>query len=288
MKYDKIINEFTQYLITLRYSNIVCYNNPNQVRHFLLYSNVRIQRLRKKHIIDYIEYLKCSKSERTNNKRSNVHINGYIISIKRFTIFLSKLYHVTISMNDIRYLRKDSEEKEVLKISQIQKLFEVCDNSKIGLRDKAMLALYYSCGLRRSEALHVQLEDIDFTNNVLFVRKGKGDKQRYIPFTKTTHDILKNYINVGRRRLNKKHKYRKVLLISNRGQLIQSQSLLIRLKVLCKQAEINQKIGLHTLRHSIATHLLQQEMDIYQISQFLGHSSLQSTQIYTHITNEKL
>ncbi len=286
MKYHKIITQYREYLNTLNYSDIVCYNSPNQIHHFLLYSNVRVQRISKKHVDEFIQHLQTSISKRTKRKRTNIHINSYIISLKRFSTFLLHIHNLNVSTEHLTYLENDSKQKTILTTDEIKRLFEVCDNTKVGLRDKAMLSLYYSCGLRRNEALHVEINDIDFTSNILFVRKGKGNKQRYVPFTQHTHHILRNYINIGRRRLNKKHKLRKTLLISNRGERIQSQSLFKRLKVLCKKAMIDKNIGLHSLRHSIATHLLEQNMSIYDISQFLGHSSLQSTQIYTHIYHQ--
>jgi len=287
MSHDKILLQFTNYLQTLNYSHIVCYNSTNQIRNFLTITDKPLSRINKKHIDEFITWLTTVTSNRTKEQLSNVHINGYINSLKRFSKFLFHVHKRNLPIEHIKYLKVDTAEKEVLGVNEVKSLFDICDNTKLGMRDKAMLVLYYSCGLRRNEAIHVELSDIDFDNNILFVRKGKGGKQRYVPFTKQSHQVLRQYINVGRRRLNRKHKFRKTLLISSNGNKIQSQALLNRLKILCKNADIDSTgIGLHTLRHSIATHLMQNEMSIYDISEFLGHSSLESTQIYTHIINE--
>jgi integrase/recombinase XerD len=284
--YNNILSEFTKYLITIGYGDCVCYNTPNMISHFLSFVQKPVEQITKNDVDCFIDHLQSKVSTRTQNKLSNSHINGYIICLKRFSKFVFQMYRYNITVEHLLYLKVDTPEKSTLTIDQIKSLFDVCDNTKLGYRDKAMLSLYYSCGLRRSEVLHIQLCDIDFDANVLFVRKGKGDKQRYVPFTQSTHSYLRDYINIGRRRLNRKHKFRNTLLISYRGDKVKAQALQLRVNTLCKRAEITQKVGLHTLRHSIATHLLQQNMSIYDISEFLGHSSLESTQIYTHIINE--
>lgn len=256
------------------------------ITHFLEYCDKPIKQLSKDDVLLFVDHLRNTTSVRTQNKLSHSHINGYIISLKRFSKFLFQVNNIDLNTEHLTYLKVDTPEKNILTINQVKQLFEVCDNTKLGYRDKAMLSLYYSCGLRRSEALHVQLSDIDFDNNVLFVRKGKGGKQRYVPFTQSTHQYLREYINIGRRRLNRKHKFRNTLLISYKGEKVKAQALQLRLNTLCKRAGITDKVGLHTLRHSIATHFLQQQMSIYDISEFLGHSSLESTQIYTHIVDK--
>ncbi len=288
MNFDSSIKEFTNYLLTLGYSPTICYNYPNMVRHFLNYTDKPVKNISKTDVSDFIGNQQQKISERTKRRLSNVHINGYIMALKRYSNFLFYMYSIDLTVEHLSYLHVRTPEKQILSIEKMKALFDVCDNTKLGYRDKAMLALYYSCGLRRSEALHVQLKDIDFNNNVLFVRKGKAGKQRYVPFTENTHVILRQYIDVGRRRLNRKHKYRNTLLIGYNGEKVKAQALQLRLNKLCQKAEIKMKIGFHTLRHSIATHLLQRNMSIYEISKFLGHSSLESTQIYTHIVNEQL
>lgn len=275
--------EFTNYLITLGYSESVCYNCPNMVSQFLEHVDRPIKKITKGDVTAFFDHLKSKKSERTQRILSNVHINGYVMALKRFSKFLFHMHSIDLTVEHLSYLKVDTPEKQILSLQQIKLLFEVCDNTKLGMRDKVMLALYYSCGLRRSEAIQVEIRDIDFTNNILFVRNGKGGKQRYVPFTESTHQILTQYIDVGRKRLNRRNRLRNTLLISKNGDRLKPQALQLRLNILCKKAKIKQKVGLHTLRHSIATHLLIQNMSIYKISEFLGHSSLESTQIYTHI-----
>jgi integrase/recombinase XerD len=149
-----------------------------------------------------------------------------------------------------------------------------------------MLTIYYSCGLRRNEGYHVDLSDINLDQKILHVRKGKNYKERFVPFNKASQKALENYIYDHRPNLVK-HQTENALFISQRGKRMKSQSMALRLKLLqhrSENLELKEKnVRLHVLRHSIATHLLQNGMRLENISQFLGHSSLESTQIYTHL-----
>jgi integrase/recombinase XerD len=119
------------------------------------------------------------------------------------------------------------------------------------------------------------------------VRKGKNYKERYVPVNEMTLQHIKDYLEHSRPFLQVKDKI-PALFISDKGYRAEGQSLLNRIRKLIKVARIDKEIGLHTLRHSIATHLLQSGMKLKHIAKFLGHSSLEATQIYTHIIHEKL
>jgi integrase/recombinase XerD len=164
----------------------------------------------------------------------------------------------------------------------------------LGLRDKVMLDIFYACALRRNESVHLDVSDIDFKGKLIYVRKGKNYKERYVPANETILQHIRDYLDHGRPFLQKKDKT-PALFISDKGYRTQGQSLLIRLLKLARLARIGKRtclsgrqVGLPTLRHSIATHLLQSGMKLHHIARFLGHDSLESTQIYTHIVHEKL
>jgi integrase/recombinase XerD len=140
-----------------------------------------------------------------------------------------------------------------------------------------ILDLCYGCGMRRSEAYNLLIEDIDFDKKLIFVRQGKNYKDRYIPMSETITKRIQIFIYQYRKSFKIKHK---------RAFPLGKESIYYYFKILLKISELNISIGLHTLRHSIATHLLQNGMSIEQIAKFLGHSSLDSTQIYTHLINE--
>ncbi|MCG8307487.1 MAG: tyrosine-type recombinase/integrase [Cytophagales bacterium] len=150
-----------------------------------------------------------------------------------------------------------------------------------------MLAMFYGCGIRKSEGVYLDVGDINFDRSFLHVRKGKNNQERFVPISKTNRMYLQDYIYDHRPELIRSSKIEALFVSYQHIRRMQGQSLAIRLKVLQYQSEdielMEKEIGLHTLRHSIATHLLQAGMKLESISKFLGHSSLGSTQIYTHL-----
>lgn len=287
----KYIDEFKDYLITLDYSHHISYELPNAISYFLNFikdkKNKTLSKISKSDIDSFILHIKEDLSFRTHKKRSEIQINHYIYALRHFNKFLHSIHNKELPIYHIEYLKENRNNRIPLHISEVKKLFEATDNTKYGMRDRAMLVLYYSCGLRRNEGINVETTDIDLKRRILFVKEGKFGKQRYVPFTEQSKQYLEEYINIGRRQFISKavKKKRKTLFISYRGDSLDSQSLLHRLKQLSEKAKIENKVGLHILRHSIATHLLQKGMSVYDIASFLGHSSIESTQIYTHITD---
>ena len=158
-------------------------------------------------------------------------------------------------------------------------------------RDKALLTIFYSCGLRRNEGANVSIDDINFDTRILHVKKGKNYKERLVPLNKTNANYLQEWIYDYRNQLIKTKKEHR-LFVNIHGEPMTGGTLYTRLKLLQLQSDdivLQQKnIGLHSLRHSIATHLLQAGMSLEKIAKFLGHNSLESTQIYTHLVeNDK-
>ena len=153
-------------------------------------------------------------------------------------------------------------------------------------RDKALLVIFYSCGLRRTEAVSLDLGDIYFDKERIHVRKGKNYKERFVPINRRNAEILEDYIFEAREQFVNTHQS-DALFVSRQGRRMQGMSLAIRLQKIVQASnnkEIAEKgITLHSLRHSIATHLLQQGVALEAIKTFLGHSSLESTQIYVHL-----
>ncbi|MBN2661132.1 MAG: tyrosine-type recombinase/integrase [Tannerellaceae bacterium] len=185
---------------------------------------------------------------------------------------------------DIQLQGRARNIKTIFTRAEIKALYNACDGDVLGIRDKAMLAVYYGCGLRRNEGVNLDTGDILPGKNLLFVRKGKNYKERYVPLTEAVKEDILNYLDFARQILIKKQT--NALFLNSSGDRITASMLAERLKKLKCKAGIDKVAGLHTLRHSIATHLLQSGMKLAQIKRFLGHSSLESTQIYTHIGNE--
>lgn len=297
---------FKEWLDILGYAPSTVYYAPLHVRELLYHlesNNIKdIKQLDGRHIKAH--YLKLK--ERSNKKRggalSNSHLNKHIQAIRKFTDYLRQVGRLELAASPLRNEEADSGRIVVLSEEEIQLLFTATGKpyeTRISLsperieamqaRDRAMLAIYYGCGLRRTEGASLNVSDIDFDRALLHVRKGKNYKERFVPISKTSLKHLQDYVYDHRPELLQGGKS-EALFISQRGDRMTGAGLLLRLNVLLRGTEnlelTEKEVGLHTLRHSIATHLLQAGMKLESISRFLGHSSLESTQIYTHLTGQ--
>jgi integrase/recombinase XerD len=168
--------------------------------------------------------------------------------------------------------------------TDVESLLQVPDVSgEIGLRDRAILELMYACGLRVSEAVDLRISDVELDAGILTC-KGKGSKTRKIPIGKSAVEWLKSYLVLRRRKENIEIQN---LFVTSLGRPLNRQTIFLFIK------EYAEKIGLqdvspHTLRHSFATHLVQNSADIRSVQQMLGHADISTTQIYTHITDAHL
>jgi integrase/recombinase XerD len=288
-EYKRLEKSFGEWLDILGYSEQTVYNLPNLLREFFHFLEQRevyfLENVNPNLVQEYFNYLHHRPNQRQGGGLSQSHLNKHRQSLKKFSEYLQQSQQIILPVT-IKPLVLEREEIVVLTKDQISLLYESTQNEYLlKWRDLVMLELYYSCGLRRREAVKLNVKDVDLYKRRLHVRYGKGYKERLVPFTDQTATYFRNYIKYFRNRVvNPKEEG---LLLSVKGKRISGQSLLIRLKKLQRQTDnqelMNKQIGLHTLRHSIATHLLQSGMDLNYIQQFLGHSSLESTQIYTHL-----
>jgi integrase/recombinase XerD len=291
---------FKEYLDILGYSKGIIYTMPNIVREFLYYLETQsikvITQLHHNHIQHYHNHIITRRNQRRGGGLSNNYTNKHLQAIEKFLQYLHHKGIQNLPTLNIKLDKLQRKEIEVLSIEEIKDLFELCHREHssdkemyLQARDKAMLVVYYSCGLRRNEGIHISIDDINFDTNIIHVKKGKNYKERFVPLNKTNAEYLQTYIYDYRNQIVKTKKEHR-LFINTQGQPTTSGTLYKRLKLLQLQSEnttLNNKvIGLHTLRHSIATHLLQAGMSLEKIAKFLGHSSLESTQIYTHLISK--
>jgi len=151
-----------------------------------------------------------------------------------------------------------------------------------GERNRAMLELLYSCGLRVTELVTLQLSDLFFEEGFIRVI-GKGDKQRFVPININTQKIITNYINLVRIHQKAKKGFEDTVFLNRRGNQLTRNMVFIIIKKLTIKAEIDKKISPHTFRHSFATHLLENGADLRAIQQMLGHENITTTEIYMHV-----
>ena len=188
-------------------------------------------------------------------------------------------------MIDIPYEPKDTSPREILTQEEVQALYHTTEESILGLRDRAILSIYYGCGLRSKEGRFLEMDDVLLDRRLLHVRRAKTQQERYVPFMKSQRDDFFLYLKECRPQLAREHSAGWFLL-NNQGRQASADFLLTRLKSLLSEAGIKKRIGLHSLRHSIGTHLLQSGMRIEDIAVFLGHKNIDGTQRYTHIVQE--
>lgn len=296
---------YTDRLKTLGYSESGIYYMPLHIREFLHFTEnkgiTNINDITSEHINNYINYLKNRKNQRRTGGLSFAHINKQISAINNFARYLKETQTGDIPANTPCIQDKEAKDIKILSPEDIKKLYRECENNLFGLRDRVMLSIYYGCGLRKKEGINLEIPDILFEKKLVHVRKSKTGRERLVPMTAAVMSDLENYIALSRPILLNSlprsnfggRDTETALFISQRAKRISGASMIVRLKKLIKKAEINppgdghsKEPGLHTLRHSIATHLLQKGMKLEDISKFLGHQSLDSTQIYTHIVNE--
>ena len=160
-------------------------------------------------------------------------------------------------------------------------------STDLGVRNQCMVEVLYGCGLRVSELIELKISDINFKEGFLKV-EGKGQKVRYVPLAKYTSQLIKNYIENVRinNKINKK--YEDNLFLNSRGSSMSRVIVFIIIKELADKAGIRKNISPHTFRHSFATHMLQNGADLRFIQEMLGHSSITTTEIYTHLNTEEL
>jgi len=302
--YKYIEKSFGEWLDILGYSHQTVYYLPLHVREFLYWLEQQkinnINQLTHSLISQYYEQLKERGNQQKAGALSNNYLNKHLQALKKFTDYLRQVGRLEIPRLEIRWEEDDTKRITVLTIEDVRQMYQATyDRSSyhsrrlsdrkmeaLQSRDRAMMTIFYGCGLRRNEGVHLDIGDINFDKQLLHVRHGKGYKERYVPFSKSDSNYLQEYMYDHRPELIRDRK-EGAFFISYMVRRMGGQSLLLRLKQLQYRTNdptlIEKEIGLHTLRHSIATHLLQAGMSLENISRFLGHSSLESTQIYTHL-----
>ncbi|MBP3839388.1 MAG: tyrosine recombinase, partial [Chryseobacterium sp.] len=177
---------------------------------------------------------------------------------------------------------------DTLSFDDVNRIIKVINiSTDLGRRNHCMIEVLYGCGLRVSELIDLKISNINFKESYLKV-EGKGDKSRFVPLAAYTSKLIKEYIRDIRSKYKINKKCEDILFLNSRGSSMSRVIVFIIMKELTEKAGINKKISPHTFRHSFATHLLQNGADLRYIQEMLGHSSITTTEIYTHLKNEEL
>jgi len=277
---------FADWLRTLGYAESSIYSLPLHVREFLYYSETenikKIAALEGRQVQDFFALLYSRGHQRKEGQPlSHAYLNKYLQALKLLSRYVRQTGQGTFTVKR-QSIKQEYIIKDILPRQAIEALYNACDHDILGLRDRAMLSIFYGCGLRRNEGVSLDVGDILLPNSLLYVRRGKNYKERYLPISGHVKEDIEEYLKEGRPFFYRSEQ-QKAFFMGRSGKRLDGQSLAIRLKRLAKIAGLGTDVTLHLLRHSIATHLLGNGMKVQQIADFLGHSSLESTQVYTQI-----
>ncbi len=240
------------------------------------------------HLVEELDYSLIINFIKEQNKKGlkTSTILRRISSIKNFYLFLQKEGHLITSDIDIDAPKMPKRLPHALTVEEVEELLEAPNVEKQDeLRDKAMLETMYSSGLRVSELLNLPIQKIDFVNQIVEI-SGKGDKIRRVPISEYALDYIKMYIDdVRSKNVNKRSPY---LFLNRYGDKVSRQYFFKRVKVYAERAGIKSNVSPHTLRHSFATHLLENGAELTALQKMLGHVNLATTEIYTSISSKRI
>ena len=223
------------------------------------------------------------------SKRVSAKTQGRIIStLKTFFNFLvlEKLINDS-PIENIDYPKIDSKIPLVLTTDEIDKLISCAFSKKFGLRNQTIIEIMYSCGLRVSEVTEMKISNIFFDESLIKIL-GKGNKERFIPLSSTAKKLLYNYITYNRKNLSQDKQSIDIVFLNNRGKKLTRVMVYNIINDAALEAKINKKISPHTLRHSFATHLIENGADIISIQKMMGHENVVTTEKYLHVNKKHL
>ena len=241
--------------------------------------NNNLHKLKIEFIYDFIK-------NQSINRISSATIKRRVSTIRNFYLFLQKREVISFIVPEIKTPKIGIKLPNYLTIEEVDKLLSIPDiNTFKGLRDKTMLEIMYSCGLRVSELISLKKKDINIKNSFIRII-GKGNKERIIPIGEIALEYLNKYFELLS--YNSKINNSKNVFINKNGLPLTRQYFFKIIKYYSIKANINKNISPHTLRHSFATHLLENGAPLIAVKNLLGHESINTTQIYTHVNERKL
>lgn len=280
--YQKYLDTFKTWLIRLGYAPSTVKSNTFKLRYFFNAIQqlhiTTIYHIEHHHIANYLETLQ-------QQNLSTTYIRSCLLAIKNFNKYIQKTEQYSIGFRAITIEQQLPNVRDILTKKETENLFKNLDDTPIAMRNKAMLHLLYSCGLRCEEVTRVRVKDLDYHKQLLYVQPGKTRRGRYVPIHSKVVTALKAYEHYARPVINPKGHY---FLVGSNTKNYNSAMIRRSLTQILQQTTITKNITPHCLRHSIATHLLQEGMNIEHIKQFLGHKNLQTTQIYIRINKTLL
>lgn len=281
----KHLDSYIEYLkYQKNYSSYTIESYYNDIKEFLEYlnsENIDYKDIVYSDLRFYLIYLKDKKHDDNSSiNRKLSALRGYYKYLVNKKIVLNNTFSLVNGLKESKKLPRYFEYDE------LEELFNVPDTSnRMGQRDLLILELLYATGVRVGELVSIKVKDINFSDKTIIIL-GKGNKERLVTFGDYCLDALNNYINDGYKKLNIKN-LEYLFLNKNGGQLTERGVRYI-LDQIIKQTSLNKKISPHMIRHSFATHLLNSGCSLLTVQKLLGHESIKATQVYTHVTTDRL
>lgn len=282
-----ILDEFIKYLkIERNYSNYTIKNYELDINDFINFCNDTKLNIYK---VDYSNIKKYLMSMYDKEYKAT-SISRKISSLRTFYKYLYD--KGLVDRNIFKYISLPKKEKRLPKYitnTDVDEIFNIPDiKTPIGQRNRLILELLYGTGIRVSELCNIKLEDINFNEKSIRIL-GKGSKERIVLYGRPCESALDMYLNEGRNiLLNGKSNNYLIVGLNKKDKAITTRSIELIINDIIEKAALNKKVTPHTLRHTFATHLLNEGCDILIVKELLGHSSLDTTGIYTHVSNERL
>lgn len=296
-EFRKIAESYYSYVQKLGYIQPTCrskYLSLTLFLHWLERQGItKIQNLTTKEITSYYQYISTQVNVRTGNQLHLKTSHSHMINVREMLVQMQSQGQISSNpFNTLKFPYPISQTSRVALLQEeIKSLYEATENDW----ERAMLSLAYGCGLRANELVECNCEDIKIRDKILIVQKGKGNKRRVVPISSGVAKDLQNYYYNERIKRSEGRDFKSeenAFMLHIRGGRVHQDTFNKYLKRIIErtknQSIIEKNITLHNLRHSIATHLLQQGMSVEQVRDFLGHSQLESTQIYTHVNQQQL
>ncbi|MCR4442260.1 MAG: site-specific tyrosine recombinase XerD [Peptococcaceae bacterium] len=283
---DRLLTAFLEYLqVEKGYSSNTLAAYRRDLEKFCRHSRDRnvdaVEKINKDFLAAYLFYLRKEKNSPATIARQVASLRGFF----RF-LYLENVIESDPSVN-LETPKLAQKLPRVLSVEEVDMLLqEPVDANPVSVRDKAMLELLYATGMRVSELVNLDLKQLNL--EMSFVRcRGKGDKERIVPLGSCAARWVREYLDYGRPKLLRDPGVEAVFL-SSRGRRLTRQGFWKIIKLHARRKGINREIGPHTLRHSFATHLLANGADLRSVQELLGHADVATTQIYTHLTKNRL
>lgn len=286
MEKQELLIRFKEHLKIKHYSprSIESYHYClNKFFSYLNEKEISLKELTKEDIIEYGAHLK----EKAYSERS---IERALYSVKGFFRYLEETFYILVNPSATIILKKISQRIPiVLTENEIKRILKAPNTStRPGIRDRAILEVLYSTGIRLNELYNLTIFDIDTSSGFLRINKGKFSKDRFSPLTKIACHYLKEYIAKVRPYFTKNKPKEQALFVGRKGKKINKVIIQRLIRDYAKKAGIKKRVSTHTFRHTFATHLLQNDVDIFKIQKLLGHSRPSITQRYTHLNPKEI